>query len=402
MKRSILLATVLVSCMSLATSAQQVQSMKLLSLQVGWAWSGNHLYWTNDSGGHWKDISPHMSFETGVADVFFLDMSAGWMLLSSGNNDADEPDFDLASTTDGGNQWRINRIRIPHLNSREVALTGQGTLDFVDRMHGWMNLAVVSGSAFRSSILLMTKDGGTTWDWAPGGSCAGGGTVRFVTQTDGWVAGGPGDEHLCVTRDGAKSWQEITLQAPAGVLPANVPAYEAPVFSGPKNGLLGVTYSGPERTKAALVLFATEDGGRSWKPDRILPMPDVLAGGERIPSAVVNSVLLASSRSSSTGTMPLTIAPPGTKASTTIARVSSRALAVFELSFADISHGWASTSLGLLSTADGGVTWTDITPSTSAIRGSRSPTGRSLTFQRPRTGVSAPHGLERCHAIAWI
>jgi len=38
--------------------AQQIQSMKLLTPQVGWAQSGQHLYWTTDGGSHWKDITP--------------------------------------------------------------------------------------------------------------------------------------------------------------------------------------------------------------------------------------------------------------------------------------------------------------------------------------------------------
>jgi photosystem II stability/assembly factor-like uncharacterized protein len=33
-----------------------------------------------------------------------------------------------------------------------------------------------------------------------------------------------------------------------------------------------------------------------------------------------------------------------------------------DLSFADMSHGWASTHSGMLATSDGGVSWTGITP----------------------------------------
>jgi hypothetical protein len=59
--------------------AQQIQSMKLLTPQVGWAQSGQHLYWTTDGGSHWKDITPHTPSKENIADALFLDTSMGWV-----------------------------------------------------------------------------------------------------------------------------------------------------------------------------------------------------------------------------------------------------------------------------------------------------------------------------------
>jgi len=294
-------------------------------------------------------------------------------LLSGGGENAEGPQFDLASTTNGGNDWRLVHIRVPNLDPRSVTLTGQGKIDFVDPVHGWINLPVVSSAAFRSGVLLMTENGGKTWQWASGGSGAGGGTVYFVTTTDGWVAGGPDDTKLYATRDGAKSWQEVRLKVPPEVPQGDNPTYDIPIFPDHKHGFLLVTYYSSVGAEAVLVLYSSDDGGRGWKADRVLPKRGDLSGGQKVPSTVADSVLLAAPNSSN-GTLPLTADPPGAKASTTVAHISSRGFAVFQLSFTGRSRGWASTSEGLLSTGDGGVTWTDVTPGVRPS-GSKRPAG---------------------------
>src|SRR5438874_1400728 len=68
-----------------AALAQQIQSMKLLTMQAGWARSGDHLYWTTDGGTHWKDVAPYGSSKKVIVDVLFLDTNIGWALLSGGD-----------------------------------------------------------------------------------------------------------------------------------------------------------------------------------------------------------------------------------------------------------------------------------------------------------------------------
>jgi photosystem II stability/assembly factor-like uncharacterized protein len=370
-------------------AAQQVQSMKLLTAQVGWAQFGQHLYWTTDDGAHWKMIDPHTSSKLGIVSVFFLDTNIGWVLLSGGDEKAAEPEFELASTTDAGSSWHVAPVKINNLDPNSTTLDGRGTIYFVDGEHGGMNLWVVSSAAFRGGLLLMTEDGGRTWRWAPGGSGAGTGTLYFTTPTDGWTAGGPVGQ-LYVTHDGAKSWQEVTLKAPGAVIAKYTPTYDVPTFTDPKHGFLPVTYSGPDGSEAVLVLFSSDDGGLTWKTDRVLPNRGDFSVGEKIPATVADSVLLAAPNSSG-GTIPLTAAPPGTKPSTTIAKVSTGGVVISQLSFVDASRGWASTSQGLFSTQDGGVTWTDITPG--KLPGTGQPThstiGRPPRRSKERPGAQA-------------
>jgi photosystem II stability/assembly factor-like uncharacterized protein len=393
-----------------AASAQQIQSMKLLTAQTGWAWRGQHLYWTTDDGAHWKDIAPNMSKKFGMADVFFLDTNMGWVLLTGTEENAEAAVFELASTTNAGNDWHITRVKIPESAPGMAPLDGRGAVFFVDAGHGWMNLRAQSGGAFRLGILLMTEDGGKTWDWAPDGSDAGTGAIYFLTPTDGWIAGGPGDQQLYVTHDGAKTWHEVALKPPSVISTKYTATYVAPIFQDRKHGFLPVTYTDGDDGQAVLVLFSSDDGGQTWKTDRFLPKRAYLSEGN-IPTTVADSVVLIAPDSNNTGTLQLTAVPPGGKASTTAARVSRGGAGASQLSFTGSSRGWVSTTNDLFSTQDGGVTWTNITPGRvsgtgqhkqPSTHGSVNPKGQGAARVRPAARsdanaiVDTQLGFESC------
>lgn len=351
---------VFLSANSIAQQTGRIESMKLLTPDVGWAATTSQLVWTTDGGAKWKDVTPKIAPGQSIDSVFFLDTSVGWALLISEDADADGPRFDLASTADAGASWLTRRVKIPDLSPRGITLTGGGHIDFVDPLHGWMNLPVVSSAAFRLGVLVATSDGGMTWELSPGGSGTGG-SIRFTSTKDGWVAGGAGYEHLYETHNGAKSWHEVTLKAPAEIGRAMRPAYEQPpVFEGNgKQGFLPVTFSGPEGTQSELVLFTSDDGGNSWRSDGAIPLGSEISEGW-VPSTVADSELITVS-SSDHQRPKLTRVSPGNKFVTKDAVIPSGP-GVDHLSFASPERGWVSAGDRLLLTVDGGASWTDVTP----------------------------------------
>jgi hypothetical protein len=154
-------------------SAQQVQSMKLLTAQIGWAQRGPHLYWTTDDGAHWKDIGPAKSSQTSIASVFFLDTSTGWALLAH-EDDNGVMQFDVAATTDSGADWVINRIRAP--NRRPTDLMDRGWINFAGPLRGWVLLRGNS-ARFKWGVMLSTEDGGRSW--GPARPTTDWGSLRF-------------------------------------------------------------------------------------------------------------------------------------------------------------------------------------------------------------------------------
>lgn len=356
-----LLLAFLFCATSLAQQAGSVESMKLFTPQVGWAATHYDVSWTTDSGHHWKSITPSPKYPVEIASVFFLDNSAGWVLLTRRKGTTnDVSGFDLARTSSGGLSWTILPIKIADL-SPQAHLPGDGRMEFIDRLHGWINLGGVGSSAMNAGFILATADGGETWAAARGGSefdQGGRGTVHFISTLDGWFTNAM---ELFVTHDGANTWRKLSLEPPPASGPAINPAYDLPVFSDDRRGFLSVTYSAPYSAtgaKSALVLFATEDAGQTWRVDRILPNLPEISYGQVIPATMAESSWIVAPTSHEGKANLTALSRDGIARS--LAQVSS---GVSKISFASVTQGWAIDGTGrLLSTEDGGFTWSDITP----------------------------------------
>jgi photosystem II stability/assembly factor-like uncharacterized protein len=371
--------------------------MQRLTSDTGWALKDGRLFWTTDGGSHWRDITPSLSSQSGpaqlpqdetawIASVFFLDTSRGWVLITQGREDVEGAAFRVASTTDAGETWSITSVVIPGANP--VGLNGDGRLDFVDSLHGWMDLDAGSGRTgpVSNGILLGTEDGGNTWKRAaalPGGGYAG--DLNFTTLRDGWLAGGPANSFLFETHDSSASWQRVSLKPPAQV-PTRYIAYHVPIFEDRYHAVLPVDYM-PQDGPASLVLYTTSDGGRSWTATTVLPDPPV-QGGDSMRGALAGSGWVWARVTDRWRVALTTVLPGGSTTTTTMSDVihahtawpgATTLGAILELSFVDGAHGWAWTGTSLLATDDGGSTWTDITPrptrSVSTLSAVPSPSG---------------------------
>jgi photosystem II stability/assembly factor-like uncharacterized protein len=165
----------------------QVQDMKLLRPGVGWALQQDRLYWTEDNGKDWADITPISAERVGA--VYFLDESHGWTVFSrTQGTDAPQDSIDIASTTNGGESWQISTFASQVLPKPEI-IGGIASLSFSDLQHGWLVLHLVSSSNFSFGALLRTEDGGNTWEAMPP-PC---GRYRELShgpgRLDGWRAG---------------------------------------------------------------------------------------------------------------------------------------------------------------------------------------------------------------------
>ena len=148
-RASLVPSLLLTLCLCATVSAQQagrIESMKLLTPDVGWAATKHKLFWTTNGGARWSDITPKLDRkEQRVSSVFFLDSSTGWALLScSDGRDLAEDNscFDLASTSNAGGNWSVTHEKIGHTFSRGqledgYGFSGRSWLSFVDSQHGW-------------------------------------------------------------------------------------------------------------------------------------------------------------------------------------------------------------------------------------------------------------------------
>jgi photosystem II stability/assembly factor-like uncharacterized protein len=350
--------------LGLSTRISAGERMQLLTSSVGWAENkyGDHIFWTTDGGAQWTDITPptppNSSHNMTIVSVFFLDTNTGWVLFSGGDND--NPQFELASTVTAGAAWSIAHLQIPDFFDPERGLSGGGTIFFLDSFHGWTNLGINSNVAFPSGGLLVTVDGGRTWNKTPQDPGYPG-FVVFTTIKDGWEVSSQGYE-LFVTHDGANSWQQVPLAAPKSVSTdyTDYPIYDLPIFKDKLHGFEAVTYPSTEAegSKLAVVLFATEDGGLTWKPDRVLT--NLKGGSQKVASTIADSTWITAAASENTHQATVRKLQAS---SSVIATATTNILGLgSELSFANPMQGWVWGPDGLLSTEDGGATWTTITP----------------------------------------
>lgn len=362
-----ILSLILTVC--IAASAQQagrIESMKLLTPDVGWAATNKKLFWTTNGGAGWKDITPRTTEQRTIASVFFLDTLNGWAVLAYAGKENPKTNisdtlFELASTTDSGTNWSVQHLDVPDPDFSR-GLSGEAWLDFVDSQHGWLLVRMNGSTAVSMGVLRATEDGGRTWK-SLGVPAAG--PIRFVTPTDGWMEGGPTEDvtqGVYVTRDGGRNWTLVTLKAPQAMGTKTYPTYQLPQFADKDTGFLLVTFSEPNDESPKLALFTTKDGGRTWTFGSAMT-----EGGSSWYTTAVGSDWLAAGCPG--GKLALARATGGAMSVASQAAGKTEAACVVPgsgvlgVTFGDSSRGWLLLLSGrLLSTTDGGGAWRDITP----------------------------------------
>ena len=187
---------------------------------------------------------------------------------------ADDTCFELAATTDGGENPLTTPEKIAEPLSREQlenepGFSGGTWLEFVDEQHGWQLLTVTTNSANLSNgEMLRTADGGKTW--TPTKETPTANHCHFINAKDGWIASS--DEQIFyVTHDGGDSWRPVSLPVVSATTPNYRISYDLPLFVDERHGYMFVRYLVETTATSDLttsVLFETADGGRTWKEEK--------------------------------------------------------------------------------------------------------------------------------------
>jgi hypothetical protein len=265
-----------------------VADFQLLSDRAGWALRGGNLYWTEDGGTTWHDISPLAETKHEILGVHFINTQQGWLV---GKNIMDGQ-INLLRTEDSGTSWRETAVLISR--PEEALQIASASLELVDSKTGYIALKLHSSSNFSLGRLFVTNDGGATWQER---SLPLGEPVTFLDTQRGMTAGGPQDE-IYYTKDGGQSWtltnhgapeilsfEAAAAQHPAlafneiGKLPEGVAALEvvdnqigwAVVQDGtctgykPRAGQLVPQGTTARVCESSSRLMMTQDGGVSWR-----------------------------------------------------------------------------------------------------------------------------------------
>lgn len=245
------------------------------------------------------------------------------------------------------------------------------------------NLEIQSGPAFNIGALLGTSDGGRRWNFVEGDPGKYG-EILLQENRNGWLTHDDGRE-LYTTLDGGRSFHVVTLQEPSGIpfsVDPEFTVYNLPIFEDNLRGYETALYTNDQGSKSAMVLFTTNDGGKTWTVDRKLTGLGASSPGTLAMTSMTDSTWIVPIAS---GTQPtlVTLAKASTAGYPSVAYNGVRAS-----SFITPTQGWISCRSGLLSTLDGGHTWYHVSP-TYAVGGGlgSSFTGNAAAFDKQTSTV---------------
>ena len=353
---------------------------KMVSATTGWAMvDPNQLWRTSDGGRHWLNVTPPVSPDAkSVPTGFFLDDNHAWIGETGGAGPSGSAEYFIAfSTRDGGHTWQVgNQVS---LQASSLGMGGPQTF-FVNANDGWLLVSGGDLPELASPILYGTHDGGLHWALVSsnaggfgltGGRCWG--AIAFATPSTGWLTacGESLDDRseLRVTYDGGVTWeiQSMPVSAVKGT------SFGTPVFVDALHGFVWLFGS-----QFSSMLFATSDGGLNWTR-RPLPGEAALEVNFVDPSrgwVIAGSFAQLQKHNVFIPTaLPLFQTDDGgltwVQLRTNLLLESSDGR-ILDIYFVDRSHGFA-TRVGangpteLLTTADGGRSWSVIANCTSPL-----------------------------------
>lgn len=263
-------------------------------------------------------------------------------------------------TTDGGRSW--DAVWLP--SDADHA----GSFSFLDPVRGYL---LMSGLGSRPGTLFRTEDGGRSWNVVAMVPVNLVGDLRFLDARIGWAIGTADPypptgraslDALFATHDGGRSWRRVQLPLSPGYEAGDLPeVYRAPLVTGPASAILVVGYGNP--VEGVTDLLATDDAGRTWHRTATLagenPFLPIAAFDElhRLASKDGSDPWFATSSDAGRSWSPLaTSGLPATGG-------------IRQLAFSDRQHGWALLDTStphrsdlnvpgqLYGTSDGGLTW---------------------------------------------
>lgn len=157
----------------------------------GWAVGWDYIYHTDDGGENWESQNPPV-FVGDLFDVFFLNHDTGWVV---GTYEI------LFKTIDGGENWEKISNNLSDTKFFDRVL-------FTDANHG---IVVGSQNLFSDGLIMITEDGGYTWNETTPAGFSGFNDVYFRDSLHGWVCGN--DYKIVSTNDGGYTWTEIPVPA---------------------------------------------------------------------------------------------------------------------------------------------------------------------------------------------
>jgi hypothetical protein len=244
----------------IVATSPSIEDAGWLSAEQGWLVASNQLYWTNDRGKSWVDISP--------APVQLANLLGGGQAWALSIPNQDQVSLYHSSTQ--GASWDSLELPLPSGSWWPLQL------QFNSPTTGWVVMQKETNQMFSSAILLNTNDGGLSWQTYDLPAAE---KINFSSPTEGWLQNHSNGE-LYHTTDGGITWLATQLAK----YPLSVPPLrEGTTLSGWQANGLGwsVTSIGSCSGDKSLLnftcqtntsLWQTVDSGQNWET---VPTPNL-------------------------------------------------------------------------------------------------------------------------------
>lgn len=226
------------------------------------------------------------------------------------------------------------------LSIQEKSLTIHDDLLAIDGRHNGNKIAVG-----KFGLILLTKDGGKTWQQRPSGTTKTLDAVSFADHEHGFIVGSGGT--VLATADGGVTWQAQS--------------------SGTKDHLLGVYAVTPENAFAVGAfgtLLSTSDGGRNWRKHEFNwdTLIERIVKETGLVEPNLNAVCFSSPELGwIVGEFGLVLHTKDGGESWTSQRYGSDLPQLYAVKMLDSGRGWAMGQVGsLIQTSDSGQHWSPV------------------------------------------
>lgn len=249
----------------ISTVSGEVKDIGFVSIKHGWLFTGDSLQITDDGGRTWHDETIPQASGITLEQAQFIDDNHGWVMGTGEGAFIPDPKnpgsgqipsiMVFWSTTNGGKTW--TRINVPtQIANNEFQ--GRCYFSFFSPEQGFLLMGTQPGTGIQGKSLYRTADGGRHWIKAtsigfsasePKHGLPGQGYISgldFWNASVGWLSEERGP--IYITTDGGKTWHPL-LSLP------------------PLRNMSDVHFLDSKHGYAIYrnVLFATEDGGTTWR-----------------------------------------------------------------------------------------------------------------------------------------
>ncbi|HEX3508247.1 MAG TPA: hypothetical protein VHW94_07650 [Candidatus Dormibacteraeota bacterium] len=313
------------------------RGVQMFTTTTGWAAGARR---TTDGGAGWTNVSPpSVKLRSSAYAEFFLDADHAWVVQAAGSAAACADRVVVFNTADGGGTWQHGAPLLHALPSGWAA-----SVAFLDPSNGWLLVG---------TVLYRSSDAGHTWTQVADmaltlKNCYSSGPMAFATTTTGWmqVQCNNSAQNLLVTHDGGASWTGQVMARSSCCATSALPT-----FFDPNHGM-AFDPSG--------LFVMTSDGGLEWVKHGLPRLTYHYCLGKGGVTQCSNQSIIA-------------------------------------VSFINPNQGWALESndesgaggpfaISVMRTEDGGKTWSTAKSNLTKINGYPDPSQNSLTFVNARLG----------------